>query len=82
MEVAVAANVSGIADGGALNHRSLIEKQMFNMSTEDKLKNVRPTFGNTVLPAGVLRVLVACEESQLGESVTLEAQPISFAVGG
>ena len=24
---------------------------MFNMSTEDKLKNVRPTFGNTVLPA-------------------------------
>jgi len=22
---------------------------MFNMSTEDKLKNVRPTFGNTVL---------------------------------
>jgi hypothetical protein len=26
---------------------------MFNMSTEDKLKNVSPTFGNTVLPAVV-----------------------------
>jgi len=49
--VSLAANVSGIADGGALNHRSLIEKQMFNMSTEDKLKTVSPTFGNTVLPA-------------------------------
>jgi len=24
---------------------------MFNMSTEDKLKNVSPTFGNTVLVA-------------------------------
>ena len=26
---------------------------MFNMSTEDKLKNVSPTFGNTLLWAGV-----------------------------
>jgi len=26
---------------------------MFNMSTEDKLENVSPTFGNTVLPAVV-----------------------------
>jgi hypothetical protein len=26
---------------------------MFNMSTEDKLKTVSPTFGNTVLPAVV-----------------------------
>jgi len=49
----IAHNVLGIAEGGALNHRSLIEKQMFNMSTEDKLKNVNPTFGNTVLPAVV-----------------------------
>jgi len=24
---------------------------MFNMSTKDKLENVSPTFGNTVLPA-------------------------------
>jgi len=27
---------------------------MFNMSTEDKLKNASPTFGNTVLPAGAV----------------------------
>jgi hypothetical protein len=46
-----------IAEGGALYHRSLIEKQIFNMSTEDKLKNVSPTFGNTVLPAVFLREL-------------------------
>ena len=45
----ISVNVSGIAEGGALNHRSLIEKQMFNMSTEDKLEAVSPTFGNTML---------------------------------
>lgn len=27
---------------------------MFNMSIEDKLENVSPTFGNTVLPDGAV----------------------------
>jgi hypothetical protein len=31
---------------------------MFNMSTEDKLKNVTPTFCNTVLPAVLLGYVI------------------------
>lgn len=31
---------------------------MFNMSIEDKLKNVTPTFGNTILPSVLLGYVI------------------------
>ena len=39
--------------GEVAEHKTSLGLQMFNMSTEDKLKTVSPTFGNTVLPAVV-----------------------------
>lgn len=41
-DVAISANVPSIADGGALNHRNLIEKQKFKLCKQINQKTSAP----------------------------------------